>query len=371
MSRIAIGIMSDLSHETRLHRQVVELQTMGYDVTIMALRGGASQPLFAGVRVVELPLAPSGGGKRYFIRFMLGLYRRIRRELWDCFLAVDVPGLFPMALAKGRAALIYDSREFYTEMGTVTGRPLVRHLWKRLEQFGIRRASAWFTVCDSIAQDMQQLYGVQPGGVVRNLSPYQERSDIRDDYLRRCFHIPADQRILLYQGGFWSAYDFAPLNRAVASRHDVALVYVGDGPLLEVTRQQVQDLGAADRIHFHEKVPPADLPQITHSADIGTIIIPDRGLSYYYLLPNKLFEYIQARLPLLVSDFPEMNKVVLQYDIGTGVNPAQSNSISNGIDRLLAGLQQNRYGSGLDRAAQELAWKNDAQVFRELIAQWC
>ncbi|MBL7033445.1 MAG: glycosyltransferase [Candidatus Delongbacteria bacterium] len=367
--KMVIAILSDLYHETRLLRMVETLQQDGWQITLVSAGSASGEHPFQGVEFIPLRLKPRRRLKRYYFAFMWQLFRLSRQLEADCFLAVDPPALFPLALRRRCRPLIYDSREFFTEMGTVVKRPLIRQFWYRLERFGIRRANGWMTVCAGIERELRQLYGVNPGQVIRNTARAQ--TPLTSNYLRRHFNLPPEQTILLYQGGLWSAYDFTPLNEAMLQLPQAVLIYLGDGPLLEGMQQWVAQEQAADRILFHPRVVPQQLPEITASADIGVILIPPAGKSYWYLLPNKLFEFIQARLPLLVSDFPELMDVVTEYAIGTGVDPTDSEAILIALRHLVTAAGQGDFDAGLDRAARELTWEQEETSFRNFVRQQC
>ncbi len=365
MKHIVIAILSDLYHETRLLRMVESLQADGWRVTLIAARG--SEHPFQGVELLQLPLRPRRRLKRYFLSFMWRLYRLAGSLEADCFLAIDPPALFPLALRRRCRPLLYDSREYFTELGTVVRRPLIRKFWYFLERYGIRRATGWMTVCESIERELRSLYGVEPGRVIRNVSRRQAAEP--NDDLRRRLQLPPERPLLLYQGGLWAAYDFTPLNAAMRELPDCVLVYLGGGPLLSSLQEWVERNGLTDRIRFHPRVTPGELPRLTAAADIGVILIPPLGKSYQYLLPNKLFEYIQAGLPLLVSAFPELMRIVDEYGIGIGTDPSDSRAITASIRELVSEWRRGSYRDGLVRAAAELNWEREEQRFLEAVRE--
>jgi len=349
---------------------VESLQHAGWQVTIISAAAADGEHPFRDVEFVQIHLKSRPRLKRVFLSFMWQLYRVAGRLDMDCFLAVDPPALFPMALRKGCRPLIYDSREYYIELGSVINRPMIRRFWLLLERFGIRRSDRWLTVCTGIEQELRHLYGIPPGQVVRNV-PRMLSSPVRSGYLREYFAIPADRSILLYQGGLWAAYDFEQLNRAIVQMPETVLIYLGDGPLLKPMQEWVEDHNADEQILFHPRVVPQRLPEITSSADAGVILIPPVGKSFWYLLPNKLFEFIQAGLPVLVSNFPEMEQLVKEYRIGYSVDPTDSAAIQKSLQELLVAVRNHEFSDGLERAARELNWEREEVAFMQVVRQLC
>ena len=110
---------------------------------------------------------------------------------------------------------------------------------------------------------------------------------------------------------------------------------------------------------------PDDLRKITEKADVGLSIEENKGLSYYYSLPNKISDYIQARVPVVVSKFPEMQKIVENYHVGEFITFSNQNIWRKSKNRFRKG--RSSYLPQLEIASQELCWENEApQKFWEL-----
>ena len=86
------------------------------------------------------------------------------------------------------------------------------------------------------------------------------------------------------------------------------------------------------------------------------------SLSYYYTSPSKLFEYIAVGLPVIGSNFPEIERVVREYGIGATCNPSDPHDIANAI--LHVAEDPARYKTFRERsqkASLELAWENEKE----------
>ena len=99
---------------------------------------------------------------------------------------------------------------------------------------------------------------------------------------------------------------------------------------------------------------PESLHKITPLAHLGISIEEDLGLNYRFALPNKIFDYIQAEVPILVSDLPEMKQVVLKYNVGEIVTNRNPKELAIQIEMLL----EKDFSSELKKAKNELIWEN-------------
>ena len=364
--RILIGILSELSHEGRQERMVASLEMAGHEVAITRMNNGEGEAsaFWQGRRLIELENRREGRRKLYFLKFMRWFRRLIQTERPDLVLAIDPPALAPALKATGNFRLVYDAREHWAELPTVRDRPLVRHYWEGVENRGLLRADAAFTVCGSIAAELAKRSGRAGIGLVRNVPAYSWEDD-RSRHagaLRERFQLPADSRVIVYAGGFWPGYDFRPLMKAIeAMPEEVHLLMLGDGPGRQDHLAFRDTSTAMRRLHLPGKVASHELDTLLKGADAGTILTPDLGLSYRFLLPNKLFEYIQAGLPVLASPLPELSAVIAGRQLGRLVDPADSTAIARELAALLdtPEMWQQRLG----QAARELCWEKEEAYF--------
>ena len=206
-----------------------------------------------------------------------------------------------------KSILVYDIHELETEtVGSVGLRQLLAKLFERVL---IRFADVVITVNESIAQWYRAEYGLKNVHAVRNI-PYQQNSAeiSQSNLLKGKFGIPDDEILFIYQGilgpgrGIDILLDvFAKVDRR---KH---IVFMGYGEWEDSIKAHER---MYPNIHFHDAVSPEEVRRYTSSADVGICLIENICLSYYLSLPNKAFEYIMSGLPLIVSDFPEMRRVV-------------------------------------------------------------
>ncbi|MDB4216693.1 penicillin acylase family protein [bacterium] len=117
----------------------------------------------------------------------------------------------------------------------------------------------------------------------------------------------------------------------------------------------------ANKIKLLGQVSPQKLHSITPLADLGISLEEDLGLNYRYALPNKIFDYLQAEVPVLVADLPEMKKIVTAYKVGEIVADNTPKMLAKQIEKLL----EKNFSVALKAAKNDLIWEHQEQ---ELLA---
>ena len=373
--RILLCILSELSHETRLERMAASLLARGHQVEVSWVDNGlhARSTFWERTHVHRLANPREGRRKAYFLRFMADCHALIRERRPEVVLAVDPPALLPASLLRARLGfrLVYDSREFYTELPTIRERALVREFWRTAEARGLKSADASFSVAPRISRALAARYECPLPGVVRN-TPRRSADLPPGDQERRTGLAPwldwsPGQSVLIYQGGFWPGYDFKPLLEAVSSRPVWQLLCLGDGPGWQLHRQAAERLPGRARLALPGKVSAADLPALTRLAHAGVIPVPDLGLSYRYLLPNKLFEYLQAGLPVLASPLPELMDVLGDGELGLLAHPADRRALGAALDRLADPAWRSAREPAFRRARERWCWESEEEAFLSAI----
>jgi len=258
-----------------------------------------------------------------------------------CFLAKKLFG----------ARLVYDAHELETEQ--VGGMNLRKRLSKKLEKKLIHKADMTLVVSESIADWYANEYNIARPPVVLNAP------NIRDlkinNHFREQLGIREDQIILLYQGGLMPGRGVHLILDAFKQRKDdkVVVVFMGYGEL-EKDIKQASEIHT--NIYFYPAVAPDIVLDYTSSADIGISLIENTCLSYYYCMPNKLFEYAMAGLPVIVSNMKDMSELVDKNNMGTVISDFSSEGINKAVDDFLlkdlSKMKNNAY-----RVACENSWE--------------
>jgi len=284
---------------------------------------------------------------------------------------VNIHGLALLVLASyskyiNKHLLVYDAHELETEVNGLKG--LRKSIAKWIERRFIRYCDLIFVVSESIADWYVNEYKILRPLVIMNVP---KRSELKsNNHFREKLNIRDDQIILLYQGGLAAGRGVHLILDAFKARISdrVAVVFMGDGEL-------EQDIVKASKDHsnifFFPAVPPSEVLEYTASADIGISLIENTCLSYYYCMPNKLFEYAMAGLPVLVSNMKDMSEFVTKNQMGAVIHDFSATGINQAIDDFikldLPAMKNNAY-----RAVCENAWevqeKNIINVYQKLLS---
>jgi glycosyltransferase involved in cell wall biosynthesis len=148
-------------------------------------------------------------------------------------------------------------------------------------------------------------------------------------------------------------------------------VFLGDGPLRASLQVLAASLDIQDRVHFLDPVPPDQLLDYTASATVGVTLLEDTCLNHRLALPNKLFEYLMAGIPVLASDLPELNKVVSQFDVGRLAAPGCADQVGERLREMISAPDQlSTWRSNTRRVFETINWETASErflnVFRRL-----
>jgi glycosyltransferase involved in cell wall biosynthesis len=259
--------------------------------------------------------------------------------------------------------IVYDSHEYFTEVPELIGREKVKNFWLSIEKKIIPRLSVAYTVSNPIAEIYKQKYGID-FEVIHNYPLRGRKAGL--------FELPfekGDDKLLIYQGALNVGRGLEILIDLVGEMDKVKLVIAGDGDIYKSLEKKISLKGYGNKIYLTGKIPFDQLTGLTRQADAGVSIEEDLGLNYRFALPNKLFDYIQAGIPVLVSSLPEMKKVVEKYKIGIVAETREKDQLTLHIRTLLFDEEKRAsWRSGLEQAAKDLCWENEeirvVEIFR-------
>jgi len=207
--------------------------------------------------------------------------------------------------------LVYDAHEIYEAVAS--RRFGATDYFARVHAKYLPHVDGFIAVNDSAANYYRYAYPTAPRAtVIRNATEYTPAGTY-DGRLHRAAGLPARQKIILYQGGFTKHRGLETLVRAgLLLPSDWSVVMMGKGPLLET----LKSIRSAGKVSFVSAVPPDELLSWTQGATVGIIPYEDTVLNHWIATPNKLWEYPNAGVPMIVQPFAELRRVVETYGCG-------------------------------------------------------
>ncbi len=339
------------------------LAAAGYRVQLVGWQRPASPPLTAQPYQQHRLRGWFQKGKLFYLEYNLRLFFYLLGQKAAAWCACDLDTALPVWLRArlGGQPFVYDAHELFTEVPEVVARPAVQRVWRWVEGFVVPRARLAYTVGPALAEVFAQRYG-RPFAVVRNVSR------LRPADLLPATAAPASG-YTLYQGALNVGRGLENLLEAmpqVAGR----LVICGEGDLSAALRAQADRLGllATGQVEFRGFVLPEALREVTRHAAVGIMLLENIGLSYYYSLANKFFDYVHAGIPQVLIDFPEYRALNEQFDVAELVANIEPATLAAALNRLLRDepARYQHLAENCRRAAPQLSWQHEERVLLAL-----
>ncbi len=361
--RIILAVTSDLVTDQRVHRTAASLVKQGAVVRVVGRRLPRSHPVSGRpYRVRRMRLLFRKGPLFYAcFNFRLLLFLLLRKA--DLLVSNDLDTLLACYLASRckRRPLVYDSHEYFTEMPELAGREGTRRIWTAIEKRILPRIRYAYTVSESVAEAYEERYGVRMA-VVRNLPYCERRKALRPDRL-----VCDPGRTIIYQGVLNLGRGLENIIRTMQYLDAFHLQIFGEGNIGGLLKELTGELNLGDRVKFMGRLPFDELKAHTRQASLGISLEEDMGLNYRYALPNKLFDYIQAGVPVLVSDLPEMRRIIEHYDIGQVVRSPSPELLAGQVREMMDSDDLIiRWKENLRKAAKELCWDKEEEKLLNL-----
>ncbi|MFB9121634.1 glycosyltransferase [Bergeyella porcorum] len=356
--KILISVFNNLYTDQRVEKVCRTLHNNGYEIELIGNSLEGLPPMERPYVFHRIPLRSKTLRKAY-IEFQWKLYNELktRADKHTVLLANDLDTLLPNVLLaqKRQLPLVYDSHEIFTEQPSVQGR-WVQGVWRFLEKHLIKKVGYMMTESFSYAQWFNEKYGVNPL-VVRNI-PFQIKEEIET--------VTNQPKVILYQGALNQARGIPQMIKAMHQIENAVFKIVGDGPQrkdYEKVAEEEKLLG--NKVQFLGRMSPQDLRKFTRTADVGVALEENNGLSYYLSLPNKIADYIQSRVPIVMINFPEMKKVYADFKVGEMIENHHPDTIAQAVNRALNN-GKNYYREALDNAAEVLCWEHEEAKILDL-----
>jgi glycosyltransferase involved in cell wall biosynthesis len=366
LKRAIVSVINDLSTDQRVHRHCVLLGKKGYDVLLIGRSTSVSRPLETRTYAMHRMKLPFERGPWFYASFNIGLFFQLLFRRTDLLFANDLDTLLPNYLISRakRIALIYDSHEFFTEVPELTGRPTVQRIWQRLEAWLLPDLKYTLTVNASIARLYREKFGIEMK-VLRNIPTLAE---LETSMTRAQLNLPTDRKLIILQGAGINMHRGAEeAVEAMAYMEDAVLLILGSGDVIPKLKERVSELEIGHKVLFKERMPYAQMMAHTRLADLGLSLDRDTNINYRYSLPNKLFDYIHAGIPVLASDLVEVRAIVEEFQVGEIVTSYEPKELAIQFQRMLNSNHREEWKQNALKAREVLNYETESRELLNMI----
>lgn len=361
MKRILISVTNDLTTDQRVDKVCTSLLKLNYDVLLIGRKLKNSMPISRNYQTKRLTLV-FNSGFLFYAEYNIRLFFFLLFTKKDVLLSNDLDTLAANFLVSKlqHKKLVYDSHELFTEIPELIHKKKVKNVWLKLEQFIFPKLKNCYTVNESIAKIYTQKYSVNVA-VIKNYPHFKEIKKGKLPFNSN------GKKIIIYQGAVNIGRGLELVIETMKLLENHILVIIGDGDILEKLKKDVSTNNFTQKVKFLGNISPEKLKTITPLADIGFSLEENLGLNYYYALPNKVFDYIQAEIPIIVSDLPEMKQIVLTYKVGEILLERTPNDLA----KLIEKVSKNNYFEALKKAKKIVTWQSQEEklftIFKNLM----
>jgi glycosyltransferase involved in cell wall biosynthesis len=361
LKRIIVSVTNDLVTDQRVHRVCTTLSNLNYDILLIGRKRKDSFQINKLYNTKRFNLI-FNKGFLFYAEYNIRLFILLLFSRKDIFIANDIDTLIPNYIVGKlfNIPLIFDSHELFSEVPELVKRPRVKSFWQKIEDVLIPKIKYKYTVSNSIATYYQNKYNTH-FEVIKNIPQISNTKVLNPSNIKLL------ENAIIYQGALNKGRGLELMIETMKFIENSTFYIVGDGDISEKLKQLVLAQKLSHKVIFLGKIQPEYLPSITTQASLGISFEEDLGLNYRFALPNKLFDYIHANIPVLVSDLPEMRNIVIKYNIGEIIKGRTPIAIANQIKLIIE--NKNHYQQNFEMVKNELCWENEEKKLKEILIE--
>ncbi len=370
--RAIVSVTNDLATDNRVHRTCTVLQELGYEVLLVGRLLPESLPLERPYATKRMRLL-FRKGPLFYAEYNLRLFFLLFVVRVSLFVANDLDTLLPnylVARLRGKQ-LVYDTHEFYTEVPELVARPRVRAVWLAIERWIFPKLAHVLTVNRSIANAYAERYPQRKGEAIAVVRNIPMKRDLGAQPTRAELGLPEEAKLLVLQGAGINVDRGA--EEAVLAMKDLPghlLLVIGGGDAWPVLQRLVAEHALQDRVRLLGKMPYERMMAHTRHALVGLTLDKDTNLNYRFSLPNKLFDYLQAGVPVVATDLPEVAAIVREHGCGLVIPTPDPAIIATAVQRLTADPAQHEpLRQRAIFAARSLDGEREKEVLKAFLAR--
>ncbi len=369
--RVTVSVINDLVTDQRVHKVCTSLKKAGYDVSLIGRKLRNSPDVDREYAIHRMYLI-FNRSFFFYAEYNFRLFFYLLFSKTDIFLSNDTDTLPANYFASKirRKPLIFDAHEIFPEVPEVVERSFVKQFWTKIEDYIFPKLKYSYTVCQSIADIYNEKYNIEMK-VVRNIpfadtNPATIGTSNPVDIKNKLFPGHNNRYILLYQGAVNLGRGIEWIINTMPYLDEYVFYIAGDGDKRQEMQELVSERKVSDRVKFLGRIPFEQLSDYTTCSDIGISLLENRGLNYFYSLPNRIFDFIRKNIPILATDFPEIRKIIAHYNIGELVDDYDPAQLAATIRNMTA---KGKNWDGFAKANAELTWENEANILLKMVAE--
>ncbi len=359
MKKVIASVTTDLISDHRVHKMCLSLYNNGYDVTLVGRKKNSQELVLRPYKVIRFNMFFKKGFLFYMF-FNLRLFFLLLVKKSHILISNDLDTILPNFLISKlkNSHIIYDSHELFTEVPELLSKKKIKLFWLYLESKIFPKLKNVITVSDGYAKLYKKKYG-NSITVIKNVPSLDSRK-INN------FSLPGfklDEKNIIYQGSLNKDRGIDLMIKAVKFI-DVKLFILGSGDLELSLREYVVKENLTNKVFFVGRVPFNDLKHITKFFDLGLSFEENSCLAYRYSLPNKVFDYIHAGIPVLSSDLPEMSNFIISNKVGQTLSSREPKIIAKQILALIS--NKNQYRKDIEKTKNKYCWQKEEKKLLKL-----
>lgn len=361
-----VSVINDLVTDQRVHKACMVLTEKGYEVLLVGRQKRDSLTLNERPYRTRRMKLVFEKGVMFYAEFQMRLFLFLLFRKKHLLYSNDLDTLWPNYSNHklSGAKIIYDSHEIFCEVPELVHTPLKKRIWERLEKRIVPKLKYCITVNSSIAKWFEDKYKVK-FNVVRNIGNPSPVTIIKS---RKELGLPVDKKIVLIQGaGINIDRGAEETLEAMQYIENTLLLIIGGGDVIETLKVNAVWKNLKEKVMFKSKMPADELYHYTCNADLGLTIDKDNNINYRFSLPNKVFDFINAGVPILASALPEIKNIIDTYKIGDFISSHHPEHIAQKIDEMLHAPGYQVWKQNTLNAKQENNWQLEKKVLEEVI----
>ncbi|MGK0325060.1 MAG: glycosyltransferase involved in cell wall biosynthesis [Polaribacter sp.] len=354
--KIFVAVTNDISTDYRVHKICNYLISKKYDVVVYGRILSNTINVKRDYKIIRKKHI-FNNNFLFYAEFNIRLFFYLIFRKFDYILSNDLdtlPACFFASRIKS-TDLVYDSHELFSEGPELQGRRFVQVFWRKLEDFFLPKVKKAYTVSQSIVEFYDDKYQNKMG-LIRNIP-------LKNDILEADeVFFPTTKRTILYQGVLNPGRGLKPMIKALNFIEDLDLIIIGYGKVAEELKAFVLEEKMNERVHFLGRISRDKLFNYTKKATLGMVLEEPLGLSFTYSLPNKLFDYIHAEIPIIAGNLPEITRIIKEHKVGVIIDDYSPEKIALAIknllndEALLSEIKENQ-----QKAKEILCWEKESE----------